>query len=99
MTAKLTDLQRGAILADYRAGKKLEEIAATYGVSHTYPVILAKRRGLGKRQARSKVLVSVYQKILEAKRNGYSAEKIAQSWDLSVRHVQRIVQEMSGADA
>lgn len=92
---KLTSEQRREMLAEYRAGVKLEAIGAKYGVSYTYPVILAKRRGFGKRHRRSKLLISVYKRILESKCNGYSTRKIAEAWQVSERHVQRIIQEMS----
>lgn len=46
---RLTADQKGAIVAEYVAGVKVEAIAASYRVHSSYPGLLAKRRGLRQR--------------------------------------------------
>lgn len=45
VTHKLTKKQREALLQDYVDGVPVYEIARKYGVHHSYPTILARRRG------------------------------------------------------
>ena len=50
---RLSKHDKDALLADYREGISIHELAQKYGVHYTYPGILAKRRGVHLRQPRA----------------------------------------------
>ena len=43
---RLTEPQKRAILADYRAGMPPKQIGIKHGVNNSYPRLLARRRGV-----------------------------------------------------
>lgn len=42
---RLTKEQRSAILLEYLGGTPVKKLAAKYGIHHSYPALLARRRG------------------------------------------------------
>lgn len=92
MRAKLTPEQRQAILEDYRNGVKVEAIGAKFGVDCSYPIILARRRGLRLRREHSPLLAAVYRKIAE-QRSYMPTHVVAGYWGVSEHHIRRIARE------
>lgn len=52
---RLSKDQRDAVLDAYSKGVPVEKIAAEFGVHHTYPSLLARRRGLNTRMSKKNV--------------------------------------------
>lgn len=50
---RLTQAERDAILAEYKAGVALKVIAERYGVAVTYPSMMANRKGIARRRERT----------------------------------------------
>lgn len=49
---RLTEADKRAVLRAYGAGEKIAAIAARFGIDHSYPAHLARRRGLPRRMVR-----------------------------------------------
>lgn len=50
---RLTAEEKRALLDRYLAGEKLDALATAFGVDRSYPVILARRRGVTRRTGRA----------------------------------------------